>query len=196
MQRLTFGVSKKYGLGFIEVNGRRTYFPGLFKSAESRGAYRRFVPQSHKTEHHDKQRTIVIGPEDQAILAKYLLRDSELFCFVPEESAASQRRKRTLARTTPLSCGDRAGPKRKLRRQRAPGDRYSNDTFRRAITRGCELAFGMPDELRKIPAKGKVDRGGTQATAKAGLRMANKECLAPAPTTPFVGNGSAGPFWL
>lgn len=116
----------------------------------------RFTPMSHKTEHHGKRRVIVIGPRAQAILGKYLLRDAQAYCFVPAESAECQRRKRTLERVTPLSCGNCIGSNRKLRRQRAPGDRYSNDTFRRAITRACERAFAMPEELRKIPAKGAI----------------------------------------
>lgn len=123
---------------------------------DRRGKVWRFTPLSHKTEHHGKQRVVCIGPKAQSILAKYLLRDSEAYCFVPAESAEGQRRKRTLARKTPLSCGNGVGSKRKLRRQRAPGGRYSNDTFRRAITRGCKVAFKMPEELRKIPAKGRV----------------------------------------
>ena len=39
----------------------------------------------------------------------------------------------------------------KNNRAKAPRDRYDVDSYRRAIIRGCEIAFQMPNELRKIP---------------------------------------------
>lgn len=41
-----------------------------------------YRPESHKMEHKDRHRVIVIGPQAQAILAKYLLRDENRFCFL------------------------------------------------------------------------------------------------------------------
>ncbi len=35
----------------------------------------------------------------------------------------------------------------KRNRKRPPGNRYSADSYRRAIHRACELAFPVPDEL-------------------------------------------------
>lgn len=116
----------------------------------------RFIPLEHKTEHHGKQRVICIGPKAQEILRPYLLRDAESNCFQPSESVEHQRRKRTLARKTPLSCGNTVGSRAKRNRRHPVGDQYTNDSYRRAITRACEMAFGMPDELRLMPAKGKV----------------------------------------
>ncbi|MBM4005356.1 MAG: site-specific integrase [Planctomycetes bacterium] len=116
----------------------------------------RFTPQEHKTEHHERKRIVCIGPRAQMILKPYLLRADETCCFVPSESAEKQRRRRTMNRTTPLSCGNLPGDRSTKRRRSPPGDCYSTDTYRRAITRGCELAFGMPAELRKIPAKGRA----------------------------------------
>ena len=42
-----------------------------------------YTPESHKTEHHDKDRHIYIGPEGQALLRPYLLRGDEDYCFAP-----------------------------------------------------------------------------------------------------------------
>ena len=42
----------------------------------------RYVPGSHKTEHQNRQRVILIGPKAQKILAPYLLRDVDSHCFV------------------------------------------------------------------------------------------------------------------
>jgi integrase len=38
----------------------------------------------------------------------------------------------------------------KKNRVKSPRDHYDVGSYRRAITRGCELAFEMPAELRKI----------------------------------------------
>jgi integrase len=109
----------------------------------------RYVPVEHKTEHHGKRRTIFIGPKAQAILLPYLLRDAESHCFVPSESEKQRRLERHERRVTPLTCGNRPQTRRR-RRRRNPGNRYSNGSYRRAIARGCEIAFGMPDRLRKL----------------------------------------------
>lgn len=45
-----------------------------------------YVPETHKTEHHDRQRVVYFGPKAQAILARYLLRDAETPCFPSQRS--------------------------------------------------------------------------------------------------------------
>ena len=112
----------------------------------------RYTPSEHKTEHHGRRRTIFIGPKAQALILPYLLRDEEDYCFSPMDSEKKRRRDRHAKRVTPLSCGNRPGTNRRRRRLRSPGDCYTNDSYRRAIARGCEIAFGMPEELRVIPA--------------------------------------------
>jgi integrase len=42
----------------------------------------KYVPESHKTEHHGKSRTIYVGPQAQRIVAKWLLRASGGYLFV------------------------------------------------------------------------------------------------------------------
>lgn len=41
-----------------------------------------YWPESHKMEHKDRHRVIVIGPKAQRILAKYALRPSDQHCFL------------------------------------------------------------------------------------------------------------------
>lgn len=41
----------------------------------------KYVPESHKTEHHGRNRVIFIGPQAQDVLRPYLLRDAESLCF-------------------------------------------------------------------------------------------------------------------
>jgi integrase len=103
-----------------------------------------YRPARHKTEHHGRQRVILIGPRAQEILAPYLLRPDDAFCFSPAESEALQRQQKHAARKTPLSCGDRPGSKTKGRAFRAC---YSKDTYAQAIVRACDLAFPPPEEM-------------------------------------------------
>jgi integrase len=41
----------------------------------------RYRPESHKTEHHGRERIVFIGPRGQEILGPYLLRNPEAYCF-------------------------------------------------------------------------------------------------------------------
>lgn len=113
----------------------------------------KFIPAEHKTEHHNVARTIFIGPKAQAVLAPYLLRASDAYCFSPKEAEKKRRVKLHENRATPLSCGNVPGSNRRRRIDRPLQDRYTGNSYRRAIYRGCELAFNMPRELREIPTK-------------------------------------------
>jgi integrase len=113
----------------------------------------KFTPMEHKTEHHGKARVILLGPKAQAVLLRYLARDAEAFCFDPRDSEKKRRAAMHEARKTPMSCGDRPGTNRKRKPKRTAGNRYTNDSYRRAIHRACEAAFCMPRELRVIPTR-------------------------------------------
>ena len=56
-------------------------------------------------------------------------------------------------RKTPLHAGNRPGTNRKQSPQRIAGERYAEQAYARAIKRGCEIAFGMPKQLRRIDGK-------------------------------------------
>ena len=100
-----------------------------------------YQPVSHKTENFDKDRIIAIGPRGQRVLASYLEeRQPDAFCFSPIESERRRREQAAKSRKTPLSCGNRSGTNRKLLPKRAAGDRYTTDSYRRAIHRACDKA--------------------------------------------------------
>jgi len=46
----------------------------------------RYIPQTHKTEHFERQRVVFIGPQAQEVLAPYLERGVESPCFSPRDS--------------------------------------------------------------------------------------------------------------
>jgi integrase len=108
-----------------------------------------YRPEHHKTEHHGRERIVYIGPQAQDVLRPYLLRDSQAYCFSPVDSERKRHAAQRAARRTPVQPSQQNRSVRK--RKRPPRDCYDKNSYRRAIERACEIAFGMPDELRKAP---------------------------------------------
>lgn len=99
-----------------------------------------YTPSSHKTEHHNRKRTIFLGPKAQEILTPFLLRPAESYCFSPDEAVKRQREKRHNARKTPLSCGNKPGNNRVRKPKRKPRDRYGKDAYSNAVRRALQKA--------------------------------------------------------
>lgn len=134
---------------------------------DRRGEIWIYRPEAHKTQHRGRERLILIGPKGQALLAPYLLRGAESYCFCPQEAEEQFRRQRTLSRTTPQSSGNRPGTNRRRKPQRRPSERYQTASYRRAIHRACDRAkvdrWG-PNRLRHAAA--------TEIRSKYGLEAA------------------------
>ena len=114
-----------------------------------------YRPDSHKTEHHGHERAIFLGPKARSLLARYLLREQECYCFSPIDSERNRLRTRHQQRQTPSSCGNRPGSNRKSERNRSPGSLYSREGYRRAIQRACDKAGverWSPNRLRHTAA--------------------------------------------
>jgi integrase len=103
-------------------------------------AYR---PQSHKTEHHGIDKTILLGPKAQEILTPWLNRESQQYLFSPKEVSEAKLAAR-LAKQ-PKRCSLFAKKKRKKRRKpfRVPRDRYDDESYCQAVERACKNA-GVP----------------------------------------------------
>jgi integrase len=111
-----------------------------------------YRPPQHKTKHQGKQLIVALGPKAQAILRPFLDRDQDAFCFSPAESERFRRDAMRSRRKTPVyPCEANRQPK--ARPKRTAGTRYRTTSYRRAVERACEEAFGMPAELRIIPSK-------------------------------------------
>lgn len=106
-----------------------------------------YRPATHKTEHHGRERIIPIGPKGQDILRPYLLREKESHCFSPVDSERKRREELHAQRSTPLSYGNRPGSNRVRKPKVSAGERYTADSYRRAIHRACDLAFPAPEPL-------------------------------------------------
>ena len=113
-----------------------------------------YTPHQHKTEHHEKDRVIVIGPNAQSILKTYLNREEHSYCFNPQEVITEQRRQRHAQRVTPLSCGCKPHPHARQGRRPA-GQRYTTTSYRRAIHRACDRTFLPPTRLRQRDGESK-----------------------------------------
>jgi integrase len=87
----------------------------------------RYRPESHKTEHHDRERVVFIGPRAQDVLRPYLLREKTAYCFVPAESERQRNADRRASRHSPMTPSQ--ARRRPTRRRRRP---HTADTYRRA----------------------------------------------------------------
>lgn len=135
-----------------------------------------FRPEHHKTEHHGKERRIFIGPEGQAILRPYLDRDAEAYCFSPAESEAQRNADKRANRKTPMTPSQ-AARQAKPNPRRAPKERYTKDSYVRAIVRACEIGFDMPHELRKI--RDDVPAAEREERKKRAAEWRAKHCWSP-----------------
>jgi integrase len=109
-----------------------------------------YRPEQHKTAWHGHKRSIYIGPRAQQVLMPFLLRDPQACCFSPAEAESDRRHRRHEERATPPSYGNVPGSNRKDDPERSAGDRYTTDSYRRAIARGCDQAFPPPEPLAKL----------------------------------------------
>jgi len=103
-----------------------------------------YRPESHKTEHHGRERLVPLGPKAQGVLLRYLARDSSAYCFRPCDSEAKRRSLAHVNRRTPIQYGNTVGTNRVRKPKRTAGDYYDTNAYRRAIHRACDKAFTHP----------------------------------------------------
>jgi len=111
-----------------------------------------YTPQPHKTEYHGEERKIYLGPKAQEVIRPFLGHDLQAYLFRPIDAVADHRRERHAARTTPMSCGNRPGRRKRRRPRRQAREHYDTASYRRAIHRGCDAAFPPPLARRKLDA--------------------------------------------
>ena len=109
-----------------------------------------YIPESHKAEHHDRERKIFIGFRAQALLSKWLNRDPQTYCFCPKESRKSFDIQRKNKRKTPHTPSSQAR-RRKRTPKKQPGDHYTTASYGQAIRNACKKAGNdhwTPNQLR------------------------------------------------
>jgi integrase len=108
-----------------------------------------YVPAWHKTEHHERSRTIFIGREAREILRPWLRTELEAYLFDPREDRAERSVDLRAKRKTPVQPSQQN--RRKKRPKRAPRERYDRTSYTRAIARACRKAgvpHWSPNQLR------------------------------------------------
>jgi integrase len=124
-----------------------------------------YTPSRHKTEHHGKSREVFIGPRGQEVLRPWLKADPEAHLFSPAEAMEEHRAGRRARRRTRVqpSQSDRS----RTRPKKAPGARYTVDSYRKAIQAACRKAGVTgwhPHQLRHSAATGIRKRFGLEAS--------------------------------
>jgi integrase len=75
----------------------------------------------------------------------------DAFCFSPRDAVEQLLKKRRESRTTPESCGNRPGTNVRAKPRRQAGNRYSKDSYNRAIARGIAAANEERQEQKLDP---------------------------------------------
>lgn len=119
-----------------------------------------YQPSAFKTEHCDEDavRIIALGPRGIEILKPWLRTDIEAYLFAPAEAEAARLQQirdeavwyknAGLKRRSPSKMPAR---RRTRRPSRPPRERYTTETYRRAIQRACEaveIDVWSPNQLR------------------------------------------------
>jgi integrase len=109
-----------------------------------------YRPERHKTEHHDLERLILIGPQAQEVLRPFLILDTQAYLFSPRASEAARHAAQRCNRKTPLTPSQKKRtPKQNPKRPKR--DRYDATSYRNAVWRACDRAFPPPEPLAKRP---------------------------------------------
>jgi integrase len=132
-----------------------------------------FRPTRHKNQHRKRERVVYIGPTAQAILRRYFTLDMTAPLFRPDESERRRNEERSRQRKAPR-WPSHAPEVRQLRREEErghapesrPGERYTTQTYARAIARGCVKAgvpHWAPNQLRHTAGTAVRKRYGLEA---------------------------------
>jgi integrase len=114
-----------------------------------------YTPESHKTEHHGRERRIYLGPAAQAILRPWLRPELTAHLFSPRESVEARRAEQRKRRKTPLTPSQR-GRKRKAKPKWSPGESYDTRSYYHAVRYGVRRA--------NVEAKREAEAKGTEPT--------------------------------
>ena len=107
-----------------------------------------YRPKQHKNAYREKERSLYFGPRAQEVLRGFMLeRPLDAFLFSPSDAEVERRARLTENRRTHLSCGNRVGTGVRDEPVHLPGESYTTASYRRAIERGCDLAFPAPPPL-------------------------------------------------
>jgi integrase len=97
-----------------------------------------YTPESHKTEHHGRERRICLGPRAQELLRPWLRTELTAYLFQPREAEAERRAEQRRKRRTPVQPSQIN--RRRRHPQKSPGEKYTTIAYGGAISRGIARA--------------------------------------------------------
>ncbi len=109
-----------------------------------------YKPQSHKTQHHGRERIVFLGPKAQALIQPFLTADRERYLFSPQNAEADRNAARRENRRSPMTPSQ-AARQPKEDPIRTAGECYHRQSYTKAIARACKLAkvdLWSPNRLR------------------------------------------------
>ena len=125
-----------------------------------------FTPETHKTEHHGRERRIYLGPTAQEILRPWLRMELTAYLFSPREAMQhrlAERRRNRKSKVQPSQKNrSKARPKRK------PGERYDTRSLYHAVAYGIRKA---QDAAKKAGERPIVDWHPNQLRHNAATRL-------------------------
>lgn len=110
-----------------------------------------YRPELHKNKNKGKGRAIPILGDAREAITDYLNRDAKSCCFSPMESVSWQQATKRSERKSKVQPSQASRAKDNPEVQ--PGDRYTQDSYRRAVARACkraQVAQWHPYQLRHL----------------------------------------------
>lgn len=130
------------------------------------GSIWEFRPNSHKTQHLNRDRVIFLGLRAQQIVGEFLkTSEPEAYLFSPAEAKAEFHANRKANRKTPMTPSQSVR-KPKSNPQRKAGGAYTTSSYGQAIRKACEKAgvnSWHPHQLRHTKATEIRERFGLEA---------------------------------
>lgn len=100
-----------------------------------------YRPASHKTEHHEIERVIFLGPQAQQIIRPFLQAHVHAYLFRPADALRDLHDRRAAAAHVRRSAGQL---RRKPKPRKTPGEHYTSASYCYAIHKACQQAE-IPD---------------------------------------------------
>ena len=98
-----------------------------------------YKPHVHKTQHHQTDRLVYLGPRAQQILGSFLRTETTAYLFSPRDAVDERNRERRVHRISPMTPSQRRR-RPKANPKRPPRAHYDKNSYARAIKRACDLA--------------------------------------------------------
>jgi integrase len=110
-----------------------------------------YTPETHKTEHHGRERRIYIGPTAQETLRPWVRTELTAYLFSPREAMEFRLAERRRSRKSKVQPSQRDRSKAKAKRR--PGERYDTRSLYHAVAYGIQRANRQAERLAEAEGR-------------------------------------------